>query len=84
VAGDVNCLFQSLALEDDGSQNTVLMKRAMGYTYSTASLIRTNWDLGMFGLVNFRINLVLQNTRAGIGDSRMLLSEGHNQGWVTM
>jgi hypothetical protein len=51
--------------------------------YSRASLIRTLWDSGMFGLVNFRINWVLQNTR-GVGDSRALSSEGHNQGRVTM
>jgi hypothetical protein len=41
--------------------------------YSTASLIRTNWDSRMFGLVNFRINRVLHNTRregGGIGHSR--------------
>jgi hypothetical protein len=41
----------------------------------------------MFGLVNFRINRVLQNTRRGggeIGDSRALSSEGHNQRQVTM
>jgi hypothetical protein len=35
--------------------------------YSRSSLIQTNWDSGMFGLVNFRINLVLQNTRGGGG-----------------
>jgi hypothetical protein len=54
--------------------------------YSRASLIRTNWDSGMIGLVNFRIKWVLQNTRreGGIGDSRALSSEGHNQGRVTM
>jgi hypothetical protein len=33
--------------------------------YSRASLFRTNWDSGMLGLVNFRINRVLQNTRRG-------------------
>jgi hypothetical protein len=51
--------------------------------YSTASLIRNNWDSGMFGLVIFRINRVLQGTRrggGGDGDSRALSSEGHNQG----
>jgi hypothetical protein len=56
--------------------------------YSRASLIRTNWDSGMFGLVNFRINRVLQNTRpregGGIGDSSALSSEGHTQGRLTM
>jgi hypothetical protein len=31
--------------------------------YSTASLIRNNWDSGIFGLVNFRINRGSQNTR---------------------
>jgi hypothetical protein len=35
--------------------------------YSRASLIRTNWDLGIFGLVNFRINRVLQKKMAGGG-----------------
>jgi hypothetical protein len=39
-------------------------------TYNRASLIRTNWDSGMFGLVNFRINRVLQNTRPGGGGDR--------------
>jgi hypothetical protein len=38
--------------------------------YSRASLIRTNWDSGMFGLVNFRINRVLQSTRPGKGIGR--------------
>jgi hypothetical protein len=38
--------------------------------YSRASLIRTNWDSGMFGLVNLRINRVLQNTRREGGDRR--------------
>jgi hypothetical protein len=33
-----------------------------GYKYSRASLIRTNWNSGMFGLVIFRISRVLQNT----------------------
>jgi hypothetical protein len=50
--------------------------------------MRTNWDWGMFGLVNFRINRVLQNTLVGgggwIGDFRALASEGHNQGRVIM
>jgi hypothetical protein len=35
--------------------------------YSRASLIRNNWDSGMFRLLNFRINRVLQNTRRGVG-----------------
>jgi hypothetical protein len=46
--------------------------------YSRASLIRTNSDSGMFGLVNFGINRILQNTRqgvGGIGDFRALSSE---------
>jgi hypothetical protein len=55
-------------------------------TYSRASLIRTNWDSGMFGLVNFRINRVLQNTRRrGGGGGRifprsLVLSEKSGQG----
>jgi hypothetical protein len=35
--------------------------------YSRASLIRTDWDSGMFGLENIRINRVLQDTRRGGG-----------------
>jgi hypothetical protein len=33
--------------------------------YSRALQIRTNWDLGMFRLVHFQINRVLQNTLGG-------------------
>jgi hypothetical protein len=40
------------------------------YTVSRASLIRNNWDSGMFGLVHFLINRVLQNTRPGGGGQR--------------
>jgi hypothetical protein len=34
--------------------------------YSRASLIRTIWDSGMFGLVNFQINWVLKITWRGV------------------
>jgi hypothetical protein len=44
---------------------------AVRIVYSRASLIRTNWDLGMFGWANFRINRVLQNTRPGGGGSEI-------------
>jgi hypothetical protein len=55
--------------------------------YITASLIRTNWDSGMFGLVNFQINRVLQKYTAGggggggggIGYFTPPTSVGHNQ-----
>jgi hypothetical protein len=40
--------------------------------YSRASQIRTNWDKGMFGLVNFRIERVLQNTRGVGGGSEII------------
>jgi hypothetical protein len=57
-----------------------------GYIYSRPSLILTNWNSGMFGLVNFRISRVLQNTYRGdeIGDFRALSSEGHKQRRITV
>jgi uncharacterized protein YlxW (UPF0749 family) len=76
--------------EDDESEIRAAVRRSLNSTqkqvtdlnYRRASLIRTIWDWGMFGVVNFRSDRVLQNTRrggrGGIGDSRALSSEGHN------
>jgi hypothetical protein len=65
--------------------STNITCRESVYMYSRASVIWTNWDSVMFGLVNFRISLVLQNTwRGGGGDFRALSSEGHKQRRVTV
>jgi hypothetical protein len=37
------------------------------WKYSRDSLIRTNWDSGMFGFVNFRINRVFTKYGGGGG-----------------
>jgi hypothetical protein len=42
--------------------STNITCRESEYKYIRTSLIRTNWDSGMFGLANFRISRVLQNT----------------------